>query len=65
MMQDIDMISKILMPVGLFFFGFVLNGMREDIKGIRADIGDAIRKIFDHVSDHAAHCKHPTTSKGC
>ena len=71
MMQDMEVVSKILIPAGLFFFGFILNGMREDIKGIRADIsgirkdiGDVLQKVFDHAADHMAHCKHPT-SKGC
>ena len=56
----VEITSKIIMPMALFFFGYILNGMREDIKGIRADVSDALKKVFDHVSDHAAHCKYPT-----
>lgn len=61
-----EIASRILLPAGLFFLGIIFNWMREDIKGIRRDIngirkdiGEVVRKVFDHVSDHSAHCKHP------
>lgn len=41
--------------IALFFFGFVLNGFREDLRDLRDDVKEANNALMSHVSDYKIH----------